>query len=209
LLSDPQYKALSDADKPEVLERVNGIPVLSGDENPGDALLDGVSWTAYVPVAFSDGEIQKYLQELNDARRASLQPATNLSADIDRSKHKAGRPDRTEDPYASIARSSRNARASVVDDGIITPDAPQTAKHGKAAAGDIWDQAAARTAPNRQVIPDPLPLLPSSYKGYTASDDNPSHFCGDEKVRYVDERGKEAKDDTVLLTVFESSVEKH
>jgi len=208
LLSDPQYKALSDADKPEVLERVNGIPVLRGDENPGDALFDGVSWTAYVPVAFSNGEIQKYLQELNDARRASLQPATNLSAGIDRSKHQAGRSDRTEDPYASIARPSRNAPASVVDNGIITPDAPQTAKRGKATAGDIWDQAAARTVPNRQVIPDPLPLLPTGYKGYTASDDNPLRFCGDEKVRYLDERGKEVQDDTVLLTVAESTLEK-
>jgi hypothetical protein len=52
-------------------------------------------------------------------------------------------------------------------------------------------------------------LLPSAYKGYTASDDNPLHFCKDEKDRYLDEHGKEVQDDTVLLTVLESSVEKH
>lgn len=51
-------------------------------------------------------------------------------------------------------------------------------------------------------------LLPSAYQGYTASAVNPLHFC---KLadRRVNERGKDVQNDTVLLTVLESNVEKH
>jgi hypothetical protein len=54
-----------------------------------------------------------------------------------------------------------------------------------------------------------VPLLPAAYRDYKASANNPSHFCEVEKDRYFSERGKEVQDDTVLLTVLESNLEKH
>jgi hypothetical protein len=52
------------------------------------------------------------------------------------------------------------------------------------------------------------PVLPSAYEGYTASESAPLRFCKLEKDLYFNERGKEVEDDTVLLTIVESSVEK-
>ena len=52
-------------------------------------------------------------------------------------------------------------------------------------------------------------LLPSAYRSYTASADNPLRFCKHEKDHYFNERGKEVQDDTVLLTVLESGADKH
>jgi hypothetical protein len=52
------------------------------------------------------------------------------------------------------------------------------------------------------------PLLPSSYEGYVPSAGNPLRFCKDESDHYFDERGKEVRNDTVLLTVLESSADK-
>jgi len=49
-------------------------------------------------------------------------------------------------------------------------------------------------------------LFPSAYEGYRAAANSPLHFCKDEPDRYFNEHGKEVQDDTVLLTVLESSV---
>jgi hypothetical protein len=56
--------------------------------------------------------------------------------------------------------------------------------------------------------PSQRPLLPSGYEGYTVSEDKPLRFCKLEQDHYFNERGKEVQDDTVLLTIVESSLEK-
>lgn len=52
-------------------------------------------------------------------------------------------------------------------------------------------------------------MLPAADRDYRASANNPAHFCEVEKDRYFSERGKEVQDGTVLLTVFESNLERN
>lgn len=124
--TDPDFAKGSPADQAAYLDFL-----LKPKPHQVSILPDPELWSAYVPVVFDDGQIKRFIQELN-------------------------------------------------------------------AGADEFSQ-------NREK----RPLLPSTYQGYEASAANPLRFCKPERDHYFNERGKEVRDDTVLLTVLESSPEKH